>query len=160
VVPVVRGFVPAGSGVASTAAALAPPTGSISLTGSLQPPETTPTDAGTLPAGQIPAADTADVVNLWGNPIYNVLVYAQSSTNGGASSSGAANTAVLQAIPVPPPDTSGGLAVRNTAYAFQWWLFAAFALLFWWRMVRQDTIENAADGAQDVSDRPKELSTS
>jgi surfeit locus 1 family protein len=161
-VPVVRGFVPAGSGVTATAAGLAPPTGPVSLSGSLQPPETTPTDAGSLPPGQIPAADTADVVNVWGNPIYNVLVYAASSD---PSAAAAAGSTVLQRIPVPAPDSGGGgLALQNTAYAFQWWLFAIFALGFWWRMVRQDTIESAvASGEPEEpdasSDRTKELST-
>lgn len=35
--------------------------------------------------------------------------------------------------PAPPTDHAG---VRNVAYAVQWWIFAAFTLFMWWRMVR------------------------
>jgi hypothetical protein len=27
---------------------------------------------------------------------------------------------------------------RNLAYAVQWWLFAAFGVFMWWRVVRDD----------------------
>ncbi len=68
-------------------------------------------------------------------------------------------------MPVPPLDTGGGLQLRNAAYAVQWWLFAAFALLLWWRMVRQDAIDTAmaastTDPADDRTDRNRELSAS
>jgi surfeit locus 1 family protein len=35
--------------------------------------------------------------------------------------------------PAPPTDRAG---FRNVAYAVQWWIFAAFTLFMWWRMVR------------------------
>jgi cytochrome oxidase assembly protein ShyY1 len=46
-------------------------------------------------------------------------------------------------VPAPQPQRSG-LAWRNLAYALQWWVFAAFALVLWWKMVRQDALERAA----------------
>jgi cytochrome oxidase assembly protein ShyY1 len=149
-VPVVRGFVPART---VSQATLVPPPGPISLAGTLEPPDPAPADgdAPTVPVGQIPAADTADVVNLWGNPIYNVLLYAGSS--GGTA---------LQPVPAPPANQGGGLDLLNAAYAVQWWLFGVFALLLWWKMVRQDAEEAAADdSAQDQpqDNRPKELSS-
>ena len=33
---------------------------------------------------------------------------------------------------------TGSEALRNAAYAVQWWVFALFALWLWWRMVRED----------------------
>ena len=39
---------------------------------------------------------------------------------------------------VPPPDLPSGLTLRNAAYALQWWVFAAFGLWMWWKMVRDD----------------------
>jgi surfeit locus 1 family protein len=152
-VPVVRGFVPSAAGRPAPAAALAPPTGPVALSGSLQPPEP-PVDADVaapLP-GQVPAADTADLVNLWGGPIYNVLVYDAAGTPGSA------DRPALEPVPAPPPDDGGGLGLRNAAYALQWWLFAAFAVLLWWRMVRQDALDSAAAAA--AAAQPKELSTS
>lgn len=154
VVPVVRGFVPRGV----AASALAPPTGPVALTGALEPPDPAPADgdAPTVPTGQIPAADTADVVNLWGNPIYNVLLYAQTAP------------APLVPVPAPPANQGGGLDLLNAAYAVQWWLFGVFALLLWWKMVRQDAQDSAdRDDPQppeppddSAADRTKELSTS
>jgi cytochrome oxidase assembly protein ShyY1 len=34
--------------------------------------------------------------------------------------------------PSPPTDHAG---LRNVAYAFQWWIFAAFTLFMWGRMM-------------------------
>ena len=46
---------------------------------------------------------------------------------------------------VPPPQQQPtGVAWRNVAYAVQWWVFAGFALVLWWKMVRQDAQERAA----------------
>ena len=41
----------------------------------------------------------------------------------------------LRAVPPEPP---AGLAFQNLSYALQWWLFSAFGLFFWWRLVRDD----------------------
>jgi cytochrome oxidase assembly protein ShyY1 len=132
-VPVVRGFVP----TAAAASVPPAPSGAVRLNGVLEAPDAAPAggDGPTVPAGQIPAADTADVVNLWGSPIYNVLVVADA---GSSPSSG-----VLRPVPPPSASQGGGLDLRNAAYAVQWWIFGLFALLLWWRMVRQDAVESA-----------------
>lgn len=36
--------------------------------------------------------------------------------------------------------------IRNFGYSLQWWLFAGFALFFWWRIVR-DVARRDAEGA-------------
>ena len=36
---------------------------------------------------------------------------------------------------------------RNAAYAVQWWVFAAFALWMWGRMVRDETRRARAEAA-------------
>jgi cytochrome oxidase assembly protein ShyY1 len=131
-VPVVRGF-------ATSTAVRPPPGGTVTVSGSLQPPESAPTVGPRPPPGQILAADTADLVNRWGGPIYNVLLY--------ASDPGSVADAGLAPVPAPPADEGGGLGLRNAAYAVQWWLFAAFAVLLWWRMVRQDALDTAARAA-------------
>ena len=62
--------------------------------------------------------------------------------------------------PVPPlaGDQGGSLGLRNAAYALQWWLFGAFAMLLWWRMVRQDALEDVARPASTSRpNEPKEL---
>ena len=39
---------------------------------------------------------------------------------------------------MPTPLGETGVRWRNAAYAVQWWVFAAFALWLWVRMVRED----------------------
>jgi surfeit locus 1 family protein len=138
-VPVVRGFAPSSSlGARAAAGGLAPTSGPVTVTGVLQPPEAGAPAGPAAPAGTVRAADTAYLVNAWGGPIYNVLVV-------DATTHAAAGSAVsLSPVPPPPADQGGGLGLRNAAYALQWWLFGAFALLLWWRMVRQDALEETA----------------
>jgi surfeit locus 1 family protein len=46
---------------------------------------------------------------------------------------------------VPPPSPQPhGIAWRNAAYAVQWWVFAGFALVMWWKMVQQAARDEAA----------------
>jgi surfeit locus 1 family protein len=39
-----------------------------------------------------------------------------------------------QQVPPPLPDPSKWAGVRNLLYACQWWVFAAFAAVMWWRI--------------------------
>lgn len=128
VLPVVRGWVP--SPQDPRAAATSVPTGPVSLTGVLQPDDGAPTEVSQLPAGQVAEVDAAVLVNLWGGPIHNGYVLLSSQR----ASAGAA-----QPVPVPPASgTAGRVDWRNVAYAVQWWVFGGFALVLWWKMVRQD----------------------
>jgi cytochrome oxidase assembly protein ShyY1 len=170
-VPVVRGFstgwvVGSGPAPATTDTRYAPPAGPVTVDGVLQVPEASAAPAVAPVAGTVPAADTADLVNRWGGPIYNVLVFASSGTEA------AGGRLALAPVPPVPADTGGGLGLRNAAYALQWWLFGAFALLLWWRMVRQDALDEVASstspptgppadpdtGAHEDPTEPKELS--
>jgi surfeit locus 1 family protein len=42
-------------------------------------------------------------------------------------------------------DASTGL--RNLLYAFQWWVFGAFAIFMWWRWLMEDVLERPRAGA-------------
>src|SRR3954452_24520401 len=42
----------------------------------------------------------------------------------------------LEPIAAPRPDASFWAGIRNLIYAFQWWLFAAFVVFMWWRIIR------------------------
>lgn len=35
--------------------------------------------------------------------------------------------------------------IRNVAYALQWWIFAAFAIFFWWKMLKSDLAEDRGE---------------
>ncbi|GAA2719681.1 SURF1 family protein [Cellulomonas aerilata] len=132
VLPVVRGWVSS----PDDDAALAVPDGEVVVTGYLRASE----QSGTLDpgAGTTDAISSAQLVNVWGGPIYSgylALTDAQPAQPSGPT-------------PLPPPVADeGGWDLRNLGYAAQWWIFGLFALGLWVRMVRDE-----ARG--DVQDEP------
>lgn len=136
--PVVRGFVSQGAPVPG------PPAGTVTVVGSLVPDEGPADDGVSRPAGQLGSVDLSVLVNRWPGPLYNAFVLASSE-----QPAPPAATAALSRV--PPPEVPHGLAWRNTAYAFQWWIFAAFAAYMWFRMVRDDADRsNARPGAPGI----------
>ena len=139
--PVVRGWV--ASPDDATALASAVPTGLASLTGVLQPDDP-PADRTTdLPDGQLAELDAADLVNRWGAPIYNGYLVL-------ATEQAAATAAQPERVPAPTP-VPQGIAWRNAAYAAQWWVFAGFVVVLWWKMVRQDQLDRSRDVERAVT---------
>lgn len=139
--PVVRGWVPSPTHPGTSPSAV--PTGPVSLRGVLQPDDGAPAQVSTLPAGQLPQIDAADLVNRWGGPIYNGYVLL-------AGQQAAVNGPQPEPVPAPTP-TSPGIAWRNAAYAVQWWVFAGFAVLLWWKMVRQEQIDRSNEMEDEVA---------
>ncbi|MDO5627443.1 MAG: SURF1 family protein [Mobilicoccus sp.] len=123
---VVRGFVPEGDPLPPA------PTGEVTVHGSIQPQEGPPDEPRIMPAGQAQTVDLSSFVNIWPSDIYNAFVFVEREDP-------AATGASAQFRIVPPPAINpGGVNWRNFAYAVQWWIFAAFVLYVWWRMVRDD----------------------
>ncbi len=99
--------------------------GAVELTGVLRSPEAPsgpPADDATLET-----VATADLVNLWGGPLYSAYLVASPDD---------ARAAGLE--PVPTETSSGGFDLQNLSYALEWWVFAGFAVFLWWRLVRDD----------------------
>ncbi|MGV8976995.1 MAG: SURF1 family protein [Cellulomonas sp.] len=123
VLPVVRGWV----AVPDDAAALAVPTGEVTVTAWLQSSEAS--GRSDLPPGQVDAISSAQLLNRWGGPIwtgYGVLRASDPDQGDGLTL-------------LPTPVRSGtGLNVQNLAYAAQWWIFGGFAIFLWLRMVRDE----------------------
>ena len=139
---VVRGFVP------DPALATAPGAGAVTVTGSLAPAES-PADTGaSLPEGQIGSVDLADLVNRWGGRIYNAFVFGTAEQPDVTASAGPG----IVRVP-PPPPVGAGLALRNAAYALQWWIFALFAFYMWWRMVRDEHEREQETGSVPAPER-------
>lgn len=124
--PVVRGFTTSDS-------APPPPPGPVTIQGPLQPQEGPPDDPMVLPEGQLGSVDLSTLVNVWPGELYNGFIFATSESPAPAD----VTAGRLQRIPPPGPGGEG-ITWRNFAYAIQWWIFAAFALYLWWRMVRDD----------------------
>lgn len=119
-VAVVRGLVPA-----STTTAPPPPTGVVTQTGVLLPSE----EAGdALPSGSSPTLPSVRVPLLaqtWPSPMVDGYVVLSDAD---------ATAAGLTPAPLVLPEGQGRL--RNGAYAAQWWLFGAFAILMSARIAR------------------------
>jgi cytochrome oxidase assembly protein ShyY1 len=131
-VPVVRGWVASPSDPAAAGPAGPVAGGRVTVVGLLQPSEPpadlAPGRSSGLPADQLDRVAATDLVNRWPYPLITgfVVQQTQSPATGPVPS------------PVPPPLPDGGLDLLNVFYALQWWLFAALALFFWWRLVRDD----------------------
>lgn len=146
-VPVVRGWVPAGSTLAEQPA---PPTGEVDVVGWLQPPESAGgperdgdgDSDGDTADGVVSALRVADLVQLLpaDQDLYGAYVIAQQTLPSDAAAG--IDAATLDQL--PPASRFTGL--RNILYAIEWWVFAAFAAFLWWRYVRDATAERPAAG--------------
>ena len=140
-IPVLRGF------TTDPAVVDAPsPTGTRTIRGGLAPGESPVSDPTPLPRGQRGSIDVAALVNAWPQGSYNAFVFLESE-----------DPAALdrRVTPVPTPLGDTGIQVRNAAYALQWWVFAAFAVWMWWRMVR-DEARRGENGERDSDDSPRD----
>lgn len=125
VLPVVRGWV-------ADPPAPAPPEGAVTITGGLQAGEAA--EGGARPEGQVGAVSPGQLVNLWGGPIYSGYLVATDPGPG------------VEKLPAPSVP-GAGLNLQNLAYALQWWIFGAFAVLLWSRLVR-DEVRALAEEAE------------
>ena len=139
--PVVRGWVASPDDAAAGPGAV--PSGTVRVTGVLQPDDPL-AGAAALPPGQVAQLDAAELVNRWGGPIYNGYLV--------VSAEEASATVPQPERAQAPALVPQGVSWRNLAYSAQWWAFAAFAILLWWKMVRQDQLDRST-GRSDVDEQ-------
>lgn len=121
VLPVVRGWLPAG------AAPDEPPAGPVSLVGYLQAGESA--GAG-ITGTTTDAISPAELLHVWTGPIWTgYLVLASSDPAQAAADDGG------PALLGPPTPTQTGPNLQNLLYALEWFVFAFFAVFLWWRTV-------------------------
>ncbi len=106
----------------------------IRVLGALQPDEAPKPPGPQFRADQIASVDAAELANRWDTPLFNAYLIASDETRLG--SGGSNRLPGTQWVPPPGPQNPG-LSWRNAAYAVQWWIFAGFTLVLWWKMVRQ-----------------------
>lgn len=135
VLPVMRGFVD------TPAAADTPPPVPVTVTGTLAPGEAPAETA--LPAGQRGSIDLAALANEWPEELYNAFVFA-------AAENPTLTGATVTVVPAPT-FTDGSLDWRNLGYALQWWVFAAFACLMFYRF-----LADASRPRKPLPDDPRE----
>jgi cytochrome oxidase assembly protein ShyY1 len=114
--PVVLGW------VADPDLAPAPPEGSASLVGWLQPSEGTGESDDDPGDDVLPQLRVADLVQRVDQDLYGAYVVAQDGVDG-----------------LPPgdlaqlPEAGRFTAVRNLLYGIEWWVFGGFVVFMWWR---------------------------
>ncbi|WP_344211636.1 SURF1 family protein [Kribbella sancticallisti] len=139
-VMIIRGWVPTVEDPASKA-----PTGHVDLSGAVIASEAQDASGDAAKGRVLQSLRIPTIVHLVDYRIYDAFVILSSidkstpapgSATPGQPSQPASTTAdpapALVQPPSPPTDHAG---LRNVAYAFQWWIFAAFTLWMWGRMV-------------------------
>ncbi|MEE4492379.1 SURF1 family protein [Streptomyces sp. BE230] len=160
--PVVRGWLPGKAGHTQVPAA---PTGRVTVTGDLQASENTGTEGvdakGGLPDGQVGMISAASLVNLVPYDVYDAWVTLQDTgARTGAAGTGASGTGdaaltdtpgkgsgELQPVPAAAAQGSGLdlKAFQNLGYTGEWFVFAAFVVFMWFRLLRRE-----AEAARDL----------
>jgi cytochrome oxidase assembly protein ShyY1 len=140
-VPVVRGW------VTDPTQAPAPPHGRAALVGLLQPPEDSGLPDGDTSDAVLPEMSITDLLQRTARDLYGGYVIAtdRAVPDGATTSAGTAGLAPAGAEHLPGADASTGL--RNLLYAFQWWVFGAFAIFMWWRWLTEDVFGRGRSGA-------------
>jgi cytochrome oxidase assembly protein ShyY1 len=144
-VMVVRGWVPTVSDPA-----VKPPSGRVELTGAVAQSEAQDASGDAAKGRTLQSLRIPTIVDLVNYRIYDAFVVLSSiDKSAGAAASSDALAPTIVPAPAPPTDHAG---LRNVAYAFQWWIFAAFTLWMWGRMVldahRADESDQPDDGLE------------
>lgn len=113
----------------------AAPTGTVTVTGSITAGEAYEPLA--LPAGQTDSISPAYFAGVWGLPIYNAYLVPDAAATAGLGG--------LGVVPAPQLDGGTGVDLRNLAYAIEWYVFGAFALVVWYRLVREEALMRRED---------------
>ncbi|MGW2836778.1 SURF1 family protein [Streptomyces sp. NPDC001493] len=147
--PVVRGWMPGEPERARENNTVPPaPTGEITVTGDLQASESATSsgvnNAGGLPDGELGIISAATLVNLVPYDVYDAWVTLPASGIGGADDSGNG----MKAVPAAAVEGSGLdlKAFQNLGYTGEWFVFAAFVLFMWFRLLRRE-----AEAARDIA---------
>jgi surfeit locus 1 family protein len=136
-VMVVRGWVASVDDPAAT-----PPSGDVAITGAVASSEAQDSSGDAAKGRVLQSLRIPTIVHLVDYRIYDAFVVLASSTPATAADA----APVIVPAPSPPTDHEG---LRNIAYAFQWWIFAAFTLWMWGRMVLDAHRSADADQADD-----------
>jgi cytochrome oxidase assembly protein ShyY1 len=128
-IPVVRGW--------SVRAAAPAATGSVRVTGWLEPSESSG-EADVRPGDRvITSMRIASMTQHVDTDLYSGFVIAKvvsaGSTTGGGPTSGNGVAGLDRVGPTQQPDVSGFTGLRNLLYSLQWWVFIVLIVFVWWR---------------------------
>lgn len=129
VLPVVRGW----AASLDEARAATVPSGFVSVTAYLQGAEA----GGRAPdeGGVITTISSPQLLNYWEGPIYAAYGVLADQVPPIATD--------LELLPRPQIDGGESMNLRNLFYAIEWWIFGAFAVALWLRMVRDERLRGS-----------------
>lgn len=135
-IPVLRGF------VGDPAQADVPPAEPLTVRGELAPGESPYFGEEALPEGQHGTIDLSLLANEWPESFYNGFIFSTAEEP-------QLTAAGLEHVP-PPQLTAGDIDWRNLGYALQWWVFAAFAVFMYVKLLH-DAARDRSGSAPTVS---------
>lgn len=138
VVPVLRGF------VTDPALADTPGPEQVRVHGELAPGEAPSFAEEPYPDGQQGTIDLSSLANQWPEALYNGFIFSTTEEP-------VLTDQALAHVP-PPVLQAGDIEWRNLGYALQWWVFAAFAIFMYVKLLH--------DAARDRADRAPTVGTS
>lgn len=87
------------------------------------------------PKSVVDFLNTDDLVLRWQADVYDgYVVLSQATVAGAPLRIDGVRVLSEQSLVLPP----AGIEIRNLMYAWQWWIFAAFAIFLWGRFVRDE----------------------
>lgn len=134
--PVVRGWAPRASAPSVA--------GSVRLTGWLQPGEG---------SGLVDRDPDDDVIPEM--RIASLVQHVPMDLYGGFVIDSSAGSGLAQVDPTDAPPVGSTTALRNLLYAIEWWIFALFALVVWWRWCRDTLHPERRTDDEDDEDEPR-----
>lgn len=136
VLPVLRGF------ITDPARADLPPAEPVTVRGELAPGESPYFGEEALPEGQHGTIDLSLLANEWPEALYNGFIFSTAEEP-------QVSAGVLDHVP-PPQLTAGDVDWRNLGYALQWWVFAAFTVFMYIKLLH-DAARDRSGSAPTVS---------
>ncbi|WBQ05509.1 SURF1 family protein [Kribbella sp. CA-293567] len=141
---IIRGWVPSVSDPAAT-----PPSGQVSLTGAIAQSEAQDASGDAAKGRTLQSLRIPTIVDLVDYRVYDAFVVLSSIDKSIPAAAVPSQAPAIVPAPAPPTDHAG---LRNVAYAFQWWIFAAFTLWMWGRMVLDAHRSNDSEDADQPDD--------
>ncbi len=140
-IPVVRGWLPDLRGVPAL------PHGPAALVGLLQPSDESGAPDDHPGDDVIPELSITDLLQRASRDLYGGYVVATARPVPGSTHPATGSAGLIPATADRLPGADAATGLRNLLYAFQWWIFGAFAIFMWWRWLAEDVLGRGGPGS-------------
>ena len=123
------------------------PHGAAALVGLLQPSEDTGVPDDDTTDAVLPELSITALLQRAHRDLYGGYVIATDRAVPGGPTTEAGTEGLAPATAEHLPGAGASTGLRNLLYAFQWWVFGAFAIFMWWRWLMEDVLGRPRSGA-------------